>query len=124
MWQKTCKKLALREIKNAPLHTAARLRDLLLYEKWQWSGYSFLTLVLDIKGMIFNCCRAASPHIFYRNVFTIFLVRRRSMEERWRRQQCAIQVFDTASSCQDMILTFSAFESFLIPLAVIWLVIM
>ena len=36
-WPNTLKKLALREIKNAPSHTAARLRDLLLYEKWQWS---------------------------------------------------------------------------------------
>jgi len=35
IWQKTGKKLALWEIENAPSHTAASLRDLLLYDKLQ-----------------------------------------------------------------------------------------
>jgi hypothetical protein len=74
--------------------------------------------------MIFNYCRAASLFLSLRNVFLFDVARRQSIEERWRRRRWAITVFDTASSWQDMILTFYAIESFLIPSAEFWPVIL
>jgi len=61
---------------------------------------------------------------FSQECFLFDVARRQSIEERWRRRRWAITVFDTASSWQDMVLTFYAIESFIIPSAEFWPVIL